>query len=138
MYEIQLMKSTPFRRSFHVAAVFAVIAACCGCAAAANRWDGTVDAAFGYRTAERQTIVRGVAPQSFSARAGLQLNDVLVAVDGVDVTNATADEVLAAMRGPSGSVARLTVSRDGAVVEVAVERVPRARKEELEHSSGSN
>jgi C-terminal processing protease CtpA/Prc len=87
-----------------------------------------VDATFSYRTVERQTIVRGVPPRSFSERAGLQPNDVVVAVDGVDVTNATADEVIAALRGPSGSVARLKIARGGNVVEVAVERVPRAEK----------
>jgi|WetSurMetagenome_2_1015567.scaffolds.fasta_scaffold1431356_1 C-terminal processing protease CtpA/Prc len=135
MYEIHLMKSTFFRHRLVPAAIFVVIAASCGCAGAASRWDGTVDAAFSYRTAERQTIVRGVLPQSFAERAGLQLNDIIVAVDGVDITEATADEVIAAMRGPTGSVARLAISRGGAVVEVAVERIPRAEKEKRETAS---
>ena len=88
-----------------------------------------MDAGFRYRTAEKQTVVGDVPAGSFAARAGLAANDVVVSVDGVNVTNATAEEVLAAVRGPSGSIARLTVSRDGALVEVAVERTPRARAE---------
>lgn len=128
MYEIQLMKSTPFRYALSRVALFAVIAACCACAGAAGRWEGTVDAAFSYRTVERETIVRGVPPRSFSERAGLRPNDVVVAVDGVDITSATAEEVIAAMRGPTGSVARLKVARGGEIVEVAVERIPRSEK----------
>ena len=126
------MKSTIFQRRVVPAAIFVVIAASCVCCGAAGRWDGTVDAAFSYRTAERQTVVHAVPAGSFSERAGLQANDIVISVDGVDVTNATADEVIAAMRGPSGSVARLAISREGNVVEIAVERIPRAVKEKRE------
>ena len=123
MYEIHLMTTTYFRRLARPL-LFLGASALVSCAGAASRWDGTGDAGFRYRTAEKQTIVGDVPAGSLAERAGLQSNDVVVAVDGADVTNATAAEVLAAVRGPTGSVARLTVSRDGAIVEIEVERTP--------------
>ena len=132
MYEIHLMATTLFPRVLLLLlAAAALQAGVLGCAGAADKWEGTVDAGFRYRTAEKQTIVGDVPADSFAARAGLAPNDVVVSVDGVDVTSATAEQVLAAVRGPSGSIARLTVSRDGGLVEVAVERTPRARADAL-------
>jgi C-terminal processing protease CtpA/Prc len=128
MYEIHLMITIFFHRGGGLAAAALVPAlAAIACSGTVGRWDGTVDAGFRYRTAEKQTIVGDVPAGSFAERAGLAPNDIVVAVDGVDVTNATAAEVLAAVRGPSGSVARLTVARDGGLVEIAVERTPRDR-----------
>jgi S1-C subfamily serine protease len=129
MYEIHLMATPFFRRLVRSLALVAVAAL--GCAGIADKWEGTVDASFRYRTAEKQTVVGDVPRGSLAERAGLLKNDLVVAVDGVEVTNATAEQVLAAVRGPSGSIARLTVSREGGLVEVAVERTPRARAEAL-------
>jgi C-terminal processing protease CtpA/Prc len=123
------MATTFFQRVVRLLLSVALPAAVLGCAGAVDKWEGTVDAGFRYRTAEKQTIVGDIPQGSFAARAGLLPNDVVVSVDGVDVTNATAEEVLAAVRGPSGSIARLIVSRDGGLVEVAVERTPRTRAE---------
>jgi C-terminal processing protease CtpA/Prc len=135
MYEIHRMTTIFFGRAARLLACLAAAATlCCG---AAGRWEGTVDAAFRYRTAEKQTVVGDVAPGSLAARAGLLANDVVVSVDGVDVTNATAEEVLAAVRGPTGSMARIAVSRGGALVEIAVERTPRARAEAKGKASGA-
>jgi C-terminal processing protease CtpA/Prc len=128
MYEIHRMATTFFQSAVRLH-MFLALLTVLGCAGAAERWEGSVDASFRYRTAEKQTVVGDVRPGSFAARAGLLPNDVVVAVDGVDVTNAAAEEVLAAVRGPTGSIARLTVSRGGGLVEVAVERTPRAKIE---------
>ena len=129
MYEIHLMATPFFQRLARPLVVLGLAAL--GCAGVVDKWEGTVDASFRYRTAEKQTIVGDVQKGSLAERAGLLRNDVIVAVDGVDVTSATAEQVLAAVRGPSGSIARLTVSRDGGLVEVAVERTPRARADAL-------
>src|SRR5512137_2862297 len=119
MYEIHLMATTFFQRAARVVAAVALPAAVLGCASVVDKWEGTVDAGFRYRTAEKQTVVGDVPEGSLAARAGLAPNDVVVSVDGVDVTSATAEEVLTAVRGPSGSIARLVVLRDGGLVEVA-------------------
>jgi len=134
MYEIHLMTATFFQRNTRILIAIMGLAAF-GCSGVVDKWEGSVDAGFRYRTAEKQTIVGDVPAGSFSERAGLKPNDVVVSVDGLDVTNATAAEVLAAVRGPSGSVARLTVSREGGLVEVAVERTPRKKAEAKEEAA---
>jgi len=138
MYEIHLMATTFFQRVLFVVAAAVLPAAVLGCAGAADRWEGTVDAGFRYRTAEKQTIVGDVPQGSFAARAGLLPNDVVVSVDGVDVTDATAEAVLAAVRGPTGSIARLVVSRDGGLIELAIERTPRAKAEARKKASAES
>jgi hypothetical protein len=45
-------------------------------------------------------------------------------VDGEDVTEAAFEVVRAAMRGPVGSFAVLTIQRDGAISDIEVERRP--------------
>lgn len=83
---------------------------------------GSVDAVFRYRTAEHSTIIYEVKPGSFSEEAGLKPGDVLLAIDGQDVTNATYEGVRAALRGPVGTEAVLTVKRGAKIIEIAVER----------------
>lgn len=54
--------------------------------------------------------------------AGLERNDVLVAVDGQSILGWTVDEVTAAVRGPAGSEVTLTLERDGEPFEVTITR----------------
>lgn len=50
-----------------------------------------------------------------AAQAGIQEGDVLVAVDGTEITSeATMEDVLAMVRGPVDTVVRLTIRREGA------------------------
>jgi carboxyl-terminal processing protease len=60
--------------------------------------------------------------------AGLLANDIVVAVDGVDVTENPLNETLLLIRGPAGSTVQLTVVREG-VEEPLTFTVRRARLE---------
>jgi carboxyl-terminal processing protease len=54
--------------------------------------------------------------------AGLQRDDLIVAVDGEDVKGRTVDEVTASVRGPAGTEVTLTVERAGEMVEIRITR----------------
>jgi C-terminal peptidase prc len=55
-------------------------------------------------------------------RAGLEPDDIVLAVDGDDITGWTVDEVTAVVRGPAGSDVVLTVDRGGDIFDVAITR----------------
>jgi carboxyl-terminal processing protease len=55
-------------------------------------------------------------------RAGLEPDDVVLAVDGDDITGWTVDEITAMVRGPAGSDVVLTVDRGGDVFDVTITR----------------
>jgi carboxyl-terminal processing protease len=55
-------------------------------------------------------------------RAGLEPDDVVLAVDGADITGWTVDEITATVRGPAGSEVVLTVDRDGEIFDVTITR----------------
>jgi carboxyl-terminal processing protease len=72
----------------------------------------------------RQVVVASVTAGSPAARAGLQVGDEIVAVDGQSVAGADTDAVAAALRGPSGSNVRLQLAEtSGARRDVALARV---------------
>ncbi|CAN5227008.1 hypothetical protein BH18ACT5_BH18ACT5_07040 [soil metagenome] len=54
--------------------------------------------------------------------AGLEVDDVLVAVDGESILGWTVDEVTAAVRGPAGTRVELSVDRAGTSVDLAIIR----------------
>jgi len=54
--------------------------------------------------------------------AGLERNDVLVAVDGESIIGWTVDEVTSAVRGPAGTEVTLTLERSGEQFDVAITR----------------
>ena len=95
-----------------------------GCAAYTAEWEGSVDAVFRYRPQDSSTAVVEIRPESFSEEAGLQTGDVVLSVDGKNVTGAAFEEVRAALRGPVGTLVRLTVKRGDAVTDVSIERRP--------------
>jgi carboxyl-terminal processing protease len=54
--------------------------------------------------------------------AGLEVGDVLVAVDGESILGWTVDEVTANVRGPAGTRVELRVDRDGRIVNLSIVR----------------
>jgi len=94
------------------------------CSGTADKWTGSVDAVFRYRPGDRSTLVYEIRPGTAAEQAGLQSGDRILAVDGDDVTEAPFEAVRAAMRGPVGSVAILTIQRDNVVSDIEVERRP--------------
>jgi carboxyl-terminal processing protease len=68
--------------------------------------------------------VTAVAPNGPAADAGVQAGDVIVAVDGRDVTAATAPDLARALTGDAGTAVTLTVERGGGRLDLAVTRGP--------------
>jgi len=54
--------------------------------------------------------------------AGIQRDDVIVGVDGVDINGWTIDEVTSQVRGPAGTDVILTIERNGETLDVAITR----------------
>jgi carboxyl-terminal processing protease len=71
----------------------------------------------------RMSIV-GLIADSPAERGGIEVGDVTVTVDGESVRGWTADEVVAAVRGPDGSEVLLGMERDGDVIEFRITRAP--------------
>jgi carboxyl-terminal processing protease len=71
-------------------------------------------------------VLRIIAPMDNSPaqRAGVQANDIIIAIDGRDVTGLKTDEATQLVRGKAGSKVRLTLRRAGAEqpIELEVER----------------
>lgn len=86
-------------------------------------------------------IVRPIPGQPAEA-AGLQSNDLIIEVDGEDITEQTIDEVIAKVRGPRGTEVTLGIAREGedellqiTIVRARVE-IPVVESELLENGIG--
>ncbi len=89
-----------------IIALVGVMAFCCA-EIQIGDWQGSLDAQLRYRPQDSTTAVVTVRKNSFSEEAGLLPGDLILAVDGVNVTGASFEEVLAAVRGPVGTMARV-------------------------------
>ena len=90
-----------------------------GCA---ETWISSVDAGFRYNTKTNRTVVFEVLPGTLSKKAGLEPGDILLAVDGEDVTKAPKGAVMSALKGPIGTTAVLTVKRASQILDIRIER----------------
>lgn len=92
--------------------------------------DGETFGGIGIVIAGDQTGAHWHADQVFengpAAKAGLQQNDEIIDVDGRPLAGKTTEAVGALLRGKSGSVVHLNVSRNGAVLAqpIAITRAP--------------
>jgi S1-C subfamily serine protease len=98
----------------------AALMAAPGCAAAAP---GTVGALLGKR-ADGRLFVRGIPPGQGADRAGLEVDDEILAIDGRSVQEMSQEEIRRAVRGDVGSALMLTVERGGQRRDVKIERSP--------------
>ena len=62
-------------------------------------------------TKDGQPVIVSVVPQSPAQTAGLKAGDLLVAVNGQDVTSATPDQIVTQVRGDAGTTVQITVER---------------------------
>jgi len=69
-------------------------------------------------------FVENVFPDSPAAQAGVRQFDRIVSVDGHTLVNKTAEDASQLIRGPSGTVANLTLQRGTQTVQLAVTRAP--------------
>jgi len=98
--------------------LLAFVIGACGSAA-----PGTIGALLGKRT-DGRLFVRGVPPGQGADRAGLEIDDEILAIDGHPVKDMTQEDVRKAVRGNVGSTLTLTVQRGGQKRDVKVERSP--------------
>jgi hypothetical protein len=91
-----------------------------GCASAAP---GTIGALLGKR-GDGRLFVRGIPPGQGADRAGLEIDDEIVAIDGRAVQEMSQEEIRRAVRGDVGSALMLTVERGGQRRDVKIERSP--------------
>lgn len=86
-------------------------------------------------------IVRPIDGQP-AAAAGLQPRDVIIAVDGTDVTEMLSDEIVGMIRGPRGTDVTLTIKREGTpepfdvTITRATIQIPIVQSELLEENIG--
>ncbi len=95
-----------------------------GALTCASRPDGSVGAVFGKGNTDGRVFVREVPPDMAAAKAGLQVGDEVVAVNGAAVQKMSPDDVHRALAGEIGTKVQLTVLRRGERLEVTVERGP--------------
>ncbi len=109
-------RSTP-RRVVSLLSV-ALLAFCSACGAAAP---GTIGAQLGQRT-DGRLFVRAVPAGQGADKAGLEVEDEILAIDGRPVREMTQDDVKRAVRGDVGSSMLLSVERAGRQRDVKVQR----------------
>jgi carboxyl-terminal processing protease len=63
---------------------------------------------------KRRPTIRQTMPGSPARTAGLKPGDILIEVDGKDVSHLSLEQLVQDVRGPAGTVVRLKVQRDGA------------------------
>ncbi len=98
--------------------LFAFVIGACASAA-----PGTIGALLGKRT-DGRLFVRGIPPGQGADRAGLELDDEIVAIDGQSAKEMSQDDVRKAVRGNVGSTLTLTIDRGGQKRDVKVQRSP--------------
>lgn len=84
---------------------------------------GSIGAVVG-RQADKRYFIRSVPRGMAGAKAGLEVDDELVAIDGKDVKGMSTEDIVGALRGDVGSTVILTISRRGEKREIKVERGP--------------
>jgi carboxyl-terminal processing protease len=67
-------------------------------------------------------VIASTIPDSPAQAAGIEAGDAVVAVDGMDITGWTIDEVTTTVRGQAGTDVTLTMLRDGETFEVTITR----------------
>ena len=99
----------------------AILALLCACGA--GSWDGGIHARMGYSEGGGLRVFE-VPPDGPAARAGLEVGDVIVAIDATEVGGLRPPQIAERLRGPVGTRVELRVVRGGRTLTVSVERAP--------------
>ena len=94
-----------------------------GSVACASAAPGTIGAVLGKRT-DGRLFVRGIPAGEGAERAGLEVDDEILAIDGRPVGAMSQEDIRKAVRGDVGSAMLITVERGGQRRDVKVERSP--------------
>ncbi|MFI5351220.1 MAG: S41 family peptidase, partial [Elusimicrobiota bacterium] len=76
----------------------------------------------GFNVHKDGALLKSVGKDSPADEAGLRAGDVIVAVDGIAAGGQKYDDFLNKIKGPSGSVVKIAVSRGGAILDFTVTR----------------
>ena len=71
---------------------------------------------------EEGNIVKEVTENGPAEKAGIKVDDIIVKVNDVDVTNYLGDELVTLIRGKAGSKVKITVSRDNKNLDFNIKR----------------
>src|SRR5688500_10800813 len=82
---------------------------------------GTIGAAL-LQDSDKRLLVREVPPRLAAERAGVQVGDEVLLIDGRDVRQMSAKDVHAALSGDVGEPVKLTLVREGRVIRVRLDR----------------
>lgn len=69
-----------------------------------------------------QLIIVSVIDSSPAQAAGVQPNDMIIGVNGQDISGWSLDEVTATVRGPAGTDVTLTIARTGITLDILITR----------------
>lgn len=104
--------------------IFAVLVAMSGSlAACGSSAPGTIGAGLGQKS-DHRLFVRSLPSGEGAERAGLLLDDEILAIDGKEVRTMSQDDVRRAVRGDVGSSLTVTIFRNGEKRDVKVVRTP--------------
>ena len=98
-----------------------VVTLTAGCGGGASGPAGGIHAKLGYSEGGGLRVAQ-VPPGGAADLAGLRVDDVIIAIDGVSVRELDYPSIVEQLRGPAGSSVRLDVFRDGEVSSVVVMR----------------
>ncbi len=125
-----IIRSPGLRNVHSAAAARALLAFSCSLllatAACGNGWTGSIGAILAKNNQTGRVFVRQVPADMGAARAGLEVDDEILAIDGRPVTAMTSDDLHLALSGQVGSRVRMKISRNGETRDVTVERGPLA------------
>lgn len=99
-----------------------------GCAVGNDEahWRGTIPARYALDVQGGSVQLTDITyDEGKHGAVGLLVGDVLLAVDGADVTNLSKRQIDALLSGPVGSDLNLTVLRGGETKQIVVERRPK-------------
>ena len=82
---------------------------------------GTIGASL-LQDSEKRLLVREVPPRLAAQRAGVEVGDEVLLIDGRDVRQMSAEDVHAALSGDVGESVKLTLVRDGRVLRLRLDR----------------
>jgi C-terminal processing protease CtpA/Prc len=85
---------------------------------------GSIGAVLGQDKTDGRVFIRQVPPQMTAARAGVEVGDEVLLIDGQDVRRMSPEAIHQALAGDEGTHVSLTILRHGQIQRIAVERGP--------------
>lgn len=85
---------------------------------------GSIGAVLGQDKTDGRVFVRQAPASMAAARAGIEVGDEVLLIDGRDVRSMSPEAIHLALEGDQGTRVSLTILRRGAIQRIAVDRGP--------------